>query len=223
MSAPPPPPGPLQHQKRIKRQRRKLRGKYSGDCVSCEAKWSKCWYIASVDNKMEWETRLSTPVRPCDDEVCFQCWDGKIRTSPKRKQIKVDTPDANPGLSFNPIPLTADSRQGPILTPAHLDLDPVPSSDPALDLREDPDSGPHKKPRSPTSTQTTVEDASNETDELGNPLPDNDGDLEEHEAAFLLYNAFKIFPSSPDIDNTHVHSIGVHANTMVGGKRTEFQ
>jgi len=70
---------------RIKRQRRKLRGKYSGNCLSCAAKWSKCWYIASVDNQREWETRLSKTVTPGDDEVCFQCWDAKIRTSPKRK------------------------------------------------------------------------------------------------------------------------------------------
>jgi len=70
---------------RIKRQRRKLRGKYSGNCLSCAAKWSKCWYIASVDNQREWETRLSKTVTPSTDEVCFQCWDAKIRTSPKRK------------------------------------------------------------------------------------------------------------------------------------------
>jgi len=70
---------------RIKRQRRKLRGKYSGNCLSCSAKWSKCWYIASVDNQREWETRLSKTVTPSTDEVCFQCWDAKIRTSPKRK------------------------------------------------------------------------------------------------------------------------------------------
>lgn len=70
---------------RIKRQRRKLRGKYSGNCLSCAAKWSKCWYIASVDNQAEWEARLNKPVTPCTDEVCFQCWDAKIRTSPKRK------------------------------------------------------------------------------------------------------------------------------------------
>jgi len=70
---------------RVKRQRRKLRGKYSGNCLSCDAKWSKCWYIASIDNQREWETRLSKVVTPGDDEVCFQCWDAKIRTSPKRK------------------------------------------------------------------------------------------------------------------------------------------
>jgi len=70
---------------RIKRQRRKLRGKYSGNCLSCSAKWSKCWYIASIDNQREWETRLSKTVTPLADEVCFQCWDAKIRTSPKRK------------------------------------------------------------------------------------------------------------------------------------------
>lgn len=70
---------------RIKRQRRKLRGKYSGNCLSCTAKWSKCWYIASTDNQREWEARLQTLVTPGDDEVCFQCWDAKIRTSPKRK------------------------------------------------------------------------------------------------------------------------------------------
>jgi len=70
---------------RIKRQRRKLRGKYSGNCLSCSAKWSKCWYIASTDNQGAWETRLGKIVTPWDDEVCFQCWDAKIRTSPKRK------------------------------------------------------------------------------------------------------------------------------------------
>lgn len=70
---------------RVKRQRRKLRGKYSGNCLSCDAKWSKCWYIASIDNQREWETRLNKVVTPGDDEVCFQCWDAKIRTSPKRK------------------------------------------------------------------------------------------------------------------------------------------
>jgi len=70
---------------RIKRQRRKLRGKYSGNCLSCAAKWSKCWYIASVENQNEWQTRLNKEVTPCADEVCFQCWDAKIRTSPKRK------------------------------------------------------------------------------------------------------------------------------------------
>lgn len=70
---------------RVKRQRRKLRGKYSGNCLSCAAKWSKCWYIASVDNQREWETRLNKTVSPGADEVCFQCWDAKIRTSPKRK------------------------------------------------------------------------------------------------------------------------------------------
>lgn len=70
---------------RIKRQRRKLRGKYSGNCLSCAAKWSKCWYIASVDKQREWENRLRVVVTPVDDEVCFQCWDAKIRTSPKRK------------------------------------------------------------------------------------------------------------------------------------------
>jgi len=70
---------------RIKRHRRKLRGKYSGNCLSCNAKWSKCWYIASEDNQREWENRLKCPVTPANDEVCFQCWDAKIRTSPKRK------------------------------------------------------------------------------------------------------------------------------------------
>lgn len=83
---------------RIKRQRRKLRGKYSGNCLSCAAKWSKCWYIASVDNQHEWQTRLNKVVTPCEDEVCFQCWDAKIRTSPKRKiHFKSELP---------PIPLT---------------------------------------------------------------------------------------------------------------------
>lgn len=78
---------------RIKRQRRKLRGKYSGNCLSCTAKWSKCWYIASVDNQSEWEARLHTRVTPADDEVCFQCWDAKIRTSPKRKMhFKAEIP-----------------------------------------------------------------------------------------------------------------------------------
>jgi len=38
-----------------------------------------------VDNQREWETRLCKTVTPSDDEVCFQCWDAKIRTSPKRK------------------------------------------------------------------------------------------------------------------------------------------
>jgi len=70
---------------RIKRQRRKLRGKYSGTCLSCQAKWSKCWYIASIENQKEWQKRLNKNVTPHDDEVCFQCWDAKIRTSPKRK------------------------------------------------------------------------------------------------------------------------------------------
>ena len=28
---------------------------------------------------------MSKVVTPGDDEVCFQCWDAKIRTSPKRK------------------------------------------------------------------------------------------------------------------------------------------
>jgi len=78
---------------RIKRQRRKLRGKYSGNCLSCNAKWSKCWYIASVDNQREWESRLNKTVTPCADEVCFQCWDAKIRTSPKRKiHFKTELP-----------------------------------------------------------------------------------------------------------------------------------
>jgi len=85
---------------RIKRQRRKLRGKYSGNCLSCAAKWSKCWYIASVDNQHEWQTRLNKEVTPCADEVCFQCWDAKIRTSPKRKiHFKSELP---------PIPLTSN-------------------------------------------------------------------------------------------------------------------
>jgi len=100
MSFPPPPQLPLllvPPPKRIKRQRRKLRGKYSGDCVSCNAKWSKCWYIASVDNQPEWEARLGIPIHPTDDEVCFQCWDGKIRTSPKRKQSKIEEIDASSG------------------------------------------------------------------------------------------------------------------------------
>jgi len=78
---------------RIKRQRRKLRGKYSGNCLSCSAKWSKCWYIASIENQKEWEARLSKVVTPCTDEVCFQCWDAKIRTSPKRKiHFKAELP-----------------------------------------------------------------------------------------------------------------------------------
>jgi len=99
---------------RIKRQRRKLRGKYSGNCLSCSAKWSKCWYIASVDNQREWETRLNKIVTPCADEVCFQCWDAKIRTSPKRKiHFKAELPAvADPESPEN---TTADS---PSLRPA---------------------------------------------------------------------------------------------------------
>lgn len=85
---------------RIKRQRRKLRGKYSGNCLSCTAKWSKCWYIASIENQSEWETRLHTSVTPADDEVCFQCWDAKIRTSPKRKMhFKAEIPTFDAILS----------------------------------------------------------------------------------------------------------------------------
>jgi len=89
---------------RIKRQRRKLRGKYSGNCLSCSAKWSKCWYIASIDNQREWENRLSKTVTPCTDEVCFQCWDAKIRTSPKRKihfktELSVVNDSASAGVS----------------------------------------------------------------------------------------------------------------------------
>jgi len=88
---------------RIKRQRRKLRGKYSGNCLSCSAKWSKCWYIASVDNQREWEARLSKIVTPCADEVCFQCWDAKIRTSPKRKiHCKAELPVAGGPVSPDP-------------------------------------------------------------------------------------------------------------------------
>jgi len=92
---------------RIKRQRRKLRGKYSGNCLSCSAKWSKCWYIASIDNQREWETRLSKTVTPAADEVCFQCWDAKIRTSPKRKihfktELSVVNDSADIGVSATP-------------------------------------------------------------------------------------------------------------------------
>jgi len=103
---------------RIKRQRRKLRGKYSGNCLSCAAKWSKCWYIASTDNQREWETRLRLVVTPIDDEVCFQCWDAKIRTSPKRKihykaeLIPVDSVDTRPenGSTTAQSPLTSVKR-----------------------------------------------------------------------------------------------------------------
>jgi hypothetical protein len=91
---------------RVKRQRRKLRGKYSGNCLSCDAKWSKCWYIASIDNQREWETRLSKVVTP-GDEVCFQCWDAKIRTSPKRKiHFKADLNDQ----SVAPSPVRRDTN-----------------------------------------------------------------------------------------------------------------
>jgi len=103
---------------RIKRQRRKLRGKYSGNCLSCAAKWSKCWYIASTENQRAWEDRLRVVVTPVDDEVCFQCWDAKIRTSPKRKihykaeLVPVDTEDPKPendSTTTQP-PLTSTKR-----------------------------------------------------------------------------------------------------------------
>jgi len=70
---------------RVKRQRRKLRGKYSGNCLSCSAKWSKCWYIASVENQSEWETRLSKIVTPGADEVCFSVLGRKDSHVPKEK------------------------------------------------------------------------------------------------------------------------------------------
>jgi len=96
---------------RIKRQRRKLRGKYSGNCLSCNAKWSKCWYIASAENQEEWEARLHTAVTPADDEVCFQCWDAKIRTSPKRKMhFKAEIPAFDAILS-DAIPYLRPSKR----------------------------------------------------------------------------------------------------------------
>jgi len=97
---------------RIKRQRRKLRGKYSGNCLSCAAKWSKCWYIASVENQHEWQTRLNKDVTPCDHEVCFQCWDAKIRTSPKRKiHFKSELPPISTAENINTLNTLRPSRR----------------------------------------------------------------------------------------------------------------
>jgi len=88
-----------------------LRGKYSGNCLSCTAKWSKCWYIASIDNQSEWEERLRTMVTPGDDEVCFQCWDAKIRTSPKRKMLFKAVPENSDGVSGTRAKRTPISRK----------------------------------------------------------------------------------------------------------------
>lgn len=191
---PPDPP-----QKRIKRQRRKLRGKYSGDCASCAAKWSKCWYIASVDNQIEWETKLGILIRPCDNEVCFQCWDGKIRTSPKRRQPKFDETNL----------ATILSKSG---KDTHVGLE-----SPLLDLKADMDglykSTEDMSPRTsnkralPDDIIIPLRESSLSQPELS-PMDthqDNEGDRdvmpEEHEAVLLLSTAFKTFPLSPNVPN----------------------
>jgi len=145
-------------------------------------------------------------VRPCDDEVCFQCWDGKIRTSPKRKQTKVDINETHPGSGFSNLRLASSQET---LAQPNLRY-------PALDLKVDLEldnelhSSGEASPRGSNKraftedigTHTKVESTHSHTAQ--SPLHsylDNDGDkdemLEEHEAVFLLSTAFKTFPLSP--------------------------
>lgn len=199
-----------------------MRGKYSGDCVSCNAKWSKCWYIASVDNKPEWETRLGISIIPCDDEVCFQCWDGKIRTSPKRKQTKLEVEITPPEPGFNPSLQDNTPQQSPTLTLSQNDIRLAAISLKSSGSDQDsPWTSTSSMEASPRGTNKRPFEESGSSSEVGettteeqNPTKrttiggatyrsevDSDGDSmsAEHEAVFLLSTAFRTFPSGPSI------------------------
>jgi len=187
----PPPLQPQQH-RRVKRQRRKLRGKYSGECLSCNAKWSKCWYIASVDNKTEWEIRLNVSVRPYADEVCFQCWDAKIRTSPKRRQtIKIDTSEISTSPDSSPNLLPALGSSG------HWKTDPsAPNREAQAEF-----GSLSKKTNYKRSLEDDVQHSCSESSPEKVPREEESQDdsesgdeFEEQEAAFLLSTAFKTLP-----------------------------
>jgi len=179
---------------RIKRQRRKLRGKYSGNCLSCAAKWSKCWYIASIENQSEWETRLSKIVTPATDEVCFQCWDAKIRTSPKRKMHFKEEPPLNDTVSLE----YTNTSTTPYLRPSkRVDRNKrrVLNEDYSYDFSTTP---------SPQSSQTTNDNKLKDDgfEELDDFIDDNDDEidsgvsdegiiLDEETAVLLLSTAFR--------------------------------
>jgi len=191
---------------RIKRQRRKLRGKYSGNCLSCAAKWSKCWYIASIENQSEWEARLSKIVTPGADEVCFQCWDAKIRTSPKRKMHFKEELPLNDTVS-----LENTNTSTPYLRPSkRVDRNKrrVLNEDYTYDF-----STTSPQPSQQTSNDSKLKDDGFEElddfidendDEIDSGVSDEGIILDEETAVFLLSTAFR---TSPYINNLNLFKI----------------
>jgi len=184
---------------RIKRQRRKLRGKYSGNCLSCAAKWSKCWYIASVDNQAEWESRLSKTVTPAADEVCFQCWDAKIRTSPKRKlHYKAELPMVEDIASL----VSADG--GYPLRPAKRSKRRSLNEDYSYDLT-DSDLYDSKGSSEGSEEEEYYIDEDNATN-----IYNESAFLDEENAVLLLSTAFHSIPQDIIDGDYHVEAIGAY-------------
>jgi len=232
---------------RIKRQRRKLRGKYSGNCLSCSAKWSKCWYIASVENQREWETRLSKIVTPCADEVCFQCWDAKIRTSPKRKvhykaeliPVSDVNMDLNTDTSSRPSKrANRSSRRTTNRDLAQTATNPYVNSDSNSDedytdftLRNDTDSLPINNKYNNKIRQRATHSNLHSSEELAESEFTNDRAtssnffeegiiFDEENAVFLLSTAFRTIPFS--ISNADVIAIDMDNSSFDDDLSDEF-
>lgn len=110
-----------------------------------------------MENQPEWETRLAITIRPYDDEVCFQCWDGKIRTSPKRKLSKVE--DDDPPLTTT---TTSSSAPSPLST----------TTTTASQLEEDtdPDDDPPSSSSAPSFSSSSSSFSSSSADPFRRPL-----------------------------------------------------
>lgn len=182
---------------RIKRQRRKLRGKYSGNCLSCAAKWSKCWYIASVDNQAEWESRLFKTVTPCADEVCFQCWDAKIRTSPKRKMhFKAELPAVAGAIALD----DSSSANSPLRPAKRV------GRNKRRALNEDYAYTLHDATQSPDDSKQSYDGSEEEyfidenDDEETSDIYQQNVVLDEENAVLLLSTAFHSIPGDIDIN-----------------------
>jgi len=198
---------------RVKRQRRKLRGKYSGNCLSCSAKWSKCWYIASIENQREWETRLSKTVTPGADEVCFQCWDAKIRTSPKRKihfKAEIPTPTAVDAVSSESTTtdtsphLHATKRVGRNKRRA-LSGDFEYTIHTTSDFSSHLPSNDDKTQYDDFEDEGLYDDFIDDSDEVDSTIYEESVIFDEENAVILLSTAFRTIPH-------HIHDVNININ-----------
>lgn len=141
-------------------------------------------------------------VTPGDDEVCFQCWDAKIRTSPKRKvhfKVISGTEAENASVASRPVKREANKHKrkaldGDFAYTIHAASDHTMTSPDNKEF-----SICHGEDLDDTFVESKMEPPSNEEGVI----------LDEENAVILLSTAFRTIPHIKDVINIKISSYSV--------------